>query len=190
MQRPNCQLEYGQSGRAETVPCGKPAVAACADCGISVCSDCRVECCGESFDHSRRAGVGDHFVGRFWRSPPPTSGRTHRNPRAFRYAPAVSRRTLVACWMRRSDYPSRPRAKTCCFFSSFKTLAMPTEAYKPPPASMSQRRCSRWSGDTHWPVLGDRASSAQGRICRPGSCGSCRSSRVSRSRRASSSGCR
>src|SRR4051812_49076190 len=29
--------------------------------------------------------------------------------------------------MRRSDQPSRPRAKTCCFFSSFKTLAMPPE---------------------------------------------------------------
>src|SRR5271165_6440105 len=30
-----------------------------------------------------RARVGDHFVGRFWRSPPPTTGRTHRNPSRF-----------------------------------------------------------------------------------------------------------
>jgi hypothetical protein len=44
-----CQLEYGQSGRAETVPCDKPAMGVCADCGITICSDCRMECCGESF---------------------------------------------------------------------------------------------------------------------------------------------
>src|SRR5271167_2135947 len=55
---------------------------------------------------------------------------------AFRYAPAVSRRTPVTCWMRRSDHPSRPRAKTCCFFSSFKTLAMPTEA-----TDLRRRQC-------------------------------------------------
>jgi len=30
-----------------------------------------------------RAKVGDHFVGRFCRSPPPTSGRTHRDPGRF-----------------------------------------------------------------------------------------------------------
>src|SRR5271155_2348147 len=40
--------------------------------------------------------------------------------------------------MRRSDHPSRPRAMTCCFFSSFKTLAMPTEPTSLRPASMSQ----------------------------------------------------
>jgi hypothetical protein len=28
-----CQLEYAQSGRADTVPCDKPAVGVCADCG-------------------------------------------------------------------------------------------------------------------------------------------------------------
>src|ERR1019366_5516697 len=58
--------------------------------------------------------------------PQPLGGRT-AIPAAFKWALAVSRRILVACWMRRSDQPSRPRAKTCCFFSSFKTLAMPTE---------------------------------------------------------------
>src|ERR1039457_1834044 len=65
------------------------------------------------------AGFGSH-------RPQPLGGRT-AIPAAFRYAPAVSRRIPVACWMRRSDQTSRPRAKTCCFFSSFKTLAMPTE---------------------------------------------------------------
>src|SRR5271155_915582 len=58
--------------------------------------------------------------------PQPLGGRT-AIPAAFRWPLAVSRRIPVACWMRRSDQPSRPRAKTCCFFSSFKTLAMPTE---------------------------------------------------------------
>jgi hypothetical protein len=44
-----CQLEYAQSGRAETVPCDKPAMGVCADCGTTICSDCRVECCRDSF---------------------------------------------------------------------------------------------------------------------------------------------
>jgi hypothetical protein len=110
-----------------------------------------------------RTGVGDHFVGRFWFAPPPATGRTHRNPRRFQVGAAVSRRTWVACWMRRSDQPSRPRAKTCCFFSSFKTLAMPTEptslrgiqasaGFNVPDATL----VGRFSGDNHWPVLGDR----------------------------------
>src|SRR5450759_4450012 len=90
------------------------------------------------------------------RRPHPLGGRT-AIPAVFRYALAVSRRILVACWIRRSDHPSRPRAKTCCFFSSFKTLAMSTEA-----TSLRRSQCpdmatvGRFSGDTHWPVLGDR----------------------------------
>src|SRR5271165_5250093 len=84
------------------------------------------------------AGFGSH-------RPQPLGGRT-AIPAAFRYAPAVSRRTWVACWMRRSDQPSRPRAKTCCFFSSFKTLAMPTE-----PTSLRGIQCpGRYS---RWPVF-------------------------------------
>ena len=71
------------------------------------------------------------------RRPQPLGGRT-AIPAAFRYALAVSRRMRVACWICRSDHPSRPRAKTCCFFSSFKTLAMPMEATSPPRVSMSQ----------------------------------------------------
>ena len=84
------------------------------------------------------AGFGSH-------RPQPLGGRT-AIPAAFRYALAVSRRILVACWMRRSDQPSRPRAKTCCFFSSFKTLAMPTE-----PTSLRGNQCpGRYS---RWPVF-------------------------------------
>ena len=84
------------------------------------------------------AGFGSH-------RPQPLGGRT-AIPAAFRYALAVSRRILVACWMRRSDQPSRPRAKTCCFFSSFKTLAMPTE-----PTSLRGIQCpGRYS---RWPVF-------------------------------------
>src|SRR5881397_1084350 len=45
-------------------------------------------------------------------------------PAAFRYAPAVSRRTPVSCSIRRSGQPSFPSAMTCCFFSSLKTLLM------------------------------------------------------------------
>src|SRR5262249_22575082 len=45
----------------------------------------------------------------------------------FRYPLAVSLRTPVASSMRRKDHPSFPRAITCCFFSSLKTLLMPRE---------------------------------------------------------------
>ena len=34
--------------------------------------------------------------------------------------------------IRRSDHPSRPSARTCCFFSSLKTLLMPTEPTRAP----------------------------------------------------------
>src|SRR5271157_3084341 len=79
------------------------------------------------------------------RRPQPLGGRT-AIPAAFRYALAVSRRILVVCWIRRSDHPSRPRATTCCFFSSFKTLAMPTE-----PTSLRRRQCPRRC--FRWPVF-------------------------------------
>ena len=92
--------------------------------------------------------VGGHLIGRFCRGPhaalritTPESGvtslagfagarRPHAPggrtaiPAAFRYAPAVSRRTPVACSMRRKGHPSFPSAMTCCFFSSLKTLLM------------------------------------------------------------------
>lgn len=58
---------------------------------------------------------------------PHRPGRRTDIPAAFRYAPRVSRRTPVACSMRRSVKPSLPSAMTCCFFSSFKTLLMSAE---------------------------------------------------------------
>src|SRR5580700_3065033 len=44
----------------------------------------------------------------------------------------VSRRTLIAFSICRSDHPSRPNASACCFFSSFKTLLTRTEDNFPP----------------------------------------------------------
>src|SRR5437660_4296500 len=61
------------------------------------------------------AGFGGHTTGR------PPRPRTPI-PAAFRYALAVSLRTAVSCSIRRSDQPSRPSARTCCFLSSLKTL--------------------------------------------------------------------
>src|SRR5437899_10506562 len=59
--------------------------------------------------------------------------------------------------MRRSDHPSRPKAMTCCFFSSLKTLLTSTEGIAL--ASTQRPECwlivGRFSGDYAWPVLGD-----------------------------------
>src|SRR5664279_95353 len=62
------------------------------------------------------AGLGDSTTCR---------GARTATPAARRYAPAVSRRTPVASSIFLSDQPSRPSARTCCFFSSLKTLAIP-----------------------------------------------------------------
>ena len=59
-------------------------------------------------------------------------------PPALRYALAVSRRTPVASSMRRSDHPSRPSARTCCRFSSLKTLTIPAQEHIPAPTSTSR----------------------------------------------------
>src|SRR5437899_273749 len=63
--------------------------------------------------------------------------------------------------MRRSDHPSRPKAMTCCFFSSFKTLLTSTEGIAL--ASTQRPECwlivGRFSGDYAWPVLGDHRGS-------------------------------
>ena len=37
----------------------------------------------------------------------------------------------MACSIWRSYQPRRPKARTCCFLSSLKTLAMPTESTNP-----------------------------------------------------------
>src|SRR5258708_39408252 len=64
--------------------------------------------------------------------------------------------------MRRSDHPSRPKATTCCFFSSFKTLLTTTEGIAL--ASTQRPECwiivGRFSGDYVWPVLGDHRGAA------------------------------
>src|SRR5580704_17723358 len=86
--------------------------------------------------------------------PHPPGGRS-AIPAAFRYPLAVSRRTPVVCSIRRSDQPSRPRAITCCFFSSLKTLLTLTELI-PPSGSMSwiSYLIGRFSRGHLWPVLG------------------------------------
>jgi hypothetical protein len=88
---------------------------------------------------------------------PQPPGERIEMPAALRYAAAVSRRIRVVCWIRRRDQPNWPSAMTWFFFSSLKTLLTFTEAY-PPPDSMSRSAVSigRFSGDHHWPVLGDR----------------------------------
>src|SRR5579863_827117 len=60
--------------------------------------------------------------------------------------------------MRRSVQPSRPSAKTCCFFSSLQTLAIAAEAITPHAVVNVPEGVSvgRFAGDHHWPVLGDR----------------------------------
>ena len=89
------------------------------------------------------------------RRPQPPGDRT-AIPAAFRYTLAVSRRTPVAPWMRRRLHPSRPNARTCCFLSSLKTLAMPTEGTNPQAGVNVPEVGSvgRFSGDHGWPVLG------------------------------------
>src|ERR1035437_3491773 len=66
---------------------------------------------------------------------------------AFKYAAAVSRRTPVFFWIRRSDQPNRPRAMTCCFFSSFKTLLTS------PRVSALGSELTSWTAVYRWPVF-------------------------------------
>ena len=74
-----------------------------------------------------RRWVGGHLRrnGRFCR----TSGRPatapHREAGGLQVVAGGSRRTPVAASIRRSDQPRRPSARTCCRFSSAKTLLMP-----------------------------------------------------------------
>src|SRR6266571_1553698 len=59
--------------------------------------------------------------------------------------------------MRRSGQPSLPSAMTCCLFDSFKTLLMPTQPTKAS-SGFNVRNVvtvGRFSGDYHWPLLGD-----------------------------------
>jgi transposase len=87
-------------------------------------------------------------------------GKVERFPSAAHlasYAGLVPRRrTPVARWIRRSDHPSCPNARTCCFFCSLKTLLTATEHIPLASQSTSWRRptVGRFSGDHQWPVLG------------------------------------
>src|SRR5271157_893343 len=87
------------------------------------------------------------------RRPHDPGGRT-ATPAAFRYVPAVSRRTPVACSMRRSGQPSRPSAITCCRFSSLKTLLTMTEGTLRHSQCPDLNLVGRFSAVPHWPVLG------------------------------------
>ena len=121
-----------------------------------------------------RARVGDHLIGRFcggWDGggsvgrfsgsesvitslagfaggcrPQPPGGRK-AIPAAFKYAAAVSRRTPVLRWIRRSDQPNRPNAMTCCFFSSVKTLLTS------PRVSALGSELTSWMAVYRWPVF-------------------------------------
>jgi hypothetical protein len=64
------------------------------------------------------------------RRPHAPRGRT-AIPAAFRYAPAVSRRTPVSCSMRRSGDPSRPRGNHLLFFRFAQDVAHIDEGYMP-----------------------------------------------------------
>jgi hypothetical protein len=94
---------------------------------------------------------------------PPPARLADRDPGALRYALAVSRRTPVACSMRRSGHPSRPRARTWCFFSSPKILAIPAGDHRSRRRVNVLGRCyltGRFSGVHDWPVLGVHRGSA------------------------------
>src|SRR5262252_5967113 len=77
---------------------------------------------------------------------PHAPGARTAMPAAFRYALPVSRRTPVACSIRRKDQPRRPKAITCCRFSSLKTLLMPAKGILPAPNQ-------RPGINSRWPVL-------------------------------------
>jgi hypothetical protein len=53
----------------------------------------------------------------------------------------------VFFWIRRSDQPNRPRAMTCCFFSSFKTLLTS------PRVSTLGSELTSWTAVYRWPVF-------------------------------------
>ena len=75
---------------------------------------------------------------------PQLPGGRRAIPAAFKYSVAVPRRTPVVRWIRRSDHPNRPKAMTCCFFSSFKTLLTSTEGIVLSSESTSWMMVYRW----------------------------------------------
>ena len=85
--------------------------------------------------------------------------RRTATPAAFRYALAVSRRTPVACSMRRSDQPSRPSARTCCLLLFVQDVAHPGGGTRP---HRLRQRLGRYPW---WPVF--RCPSVAGFGCPP-----------------------
>ena len=94
--------------------------------------DCRPPAVGNDDRKGRPAAIGKRrkrestgpalagIARRTWRASMGSSRRIQDG----RTPLAVSRRTPVARSMLRSDQPSRPSARTCCRFSSAKTLLM------------------------------------------------------------------
>jgi hypothetical protein len=66
--------------------------------------------------------------------------------KAVRRKPLAFAADAGGFWICRSGHPSRPRAKTCCFFSSYKTFAMPSEVTSP-------RGCKCPGRYSRWPVF-------------------------------------
>jgi len=89
------------------------------------------------------AGLVPYMAGFGGVRPHPPADRTGI-PAALRYAPIVSRRMCAARSMRRSDHPRRPKAITCCLFSSFKTLLTSTEGIALASDSTSRVMAYRW----------------------------------------------
>ena len=81
--------------------------------------------------------VGGHPLldGGIWRRPlrGRPARRPHRDPAAAKYRLIVFRSTPTVAWIRRADHPSRPSAKTCCFFSSPKMFIPGGGTMIPPP---------------------------------------------------------
>jgi hypothetical protein len=76
----------------------------------------------------------------------PPTGQTHGDPSRFQVLTGGFTTDAGGFWICCSGQPSRPSAKTCCFFSSFKTLAMPTEV-------TSLHGCECPGCHSRWPVF-------------------------------------
>ena len=94
--------------------------------------------------------VGGHrrCGGRIWRGPDPRPAARAAMPAAFKQALADSRWPPVACSTRRRGHPRPPRANTCRWLVSLKTLLMGRRNSHSP---ADRQRLSRF--DPWWPVF-------------------------------------
>ena len=114
--------------------------------------------CGRAFTGGLRAEVGDHLIGRFCRiAPTPGTGRSNRNTSgpqiaADRFAPDVY--GLFNAPQRPAQPSQRDDLLSLCFAQD---IAHVDGGVFPTSGSMSRISSSvgRFSGDHHWPVLGD-----------------------------------